>query len=77
MTLIINGFAIIILEFHLIEIMLTNVCRLSYHSKSKSFFNMMFCFLKLPPLDSGGENIIWLSKIDFILVMIKINYELE
>ena len=54
--------AIIILEFHLIEIMLTNVSSSSYHSKSKSFLSMMFYF--------------W-SKIGFILVMIKINYELE
>ena len=78
MTLIINVFAIIILEFHLIEIMLTNMSRLSYHSKSKSFFNMMFYFWKLAPLDSGQKKYFMTqSKIGFILVMIKINYELE
>ena len=51
--------AIIILDFHLIEIMLTNVSRLSYHSKSKSFFIMMFYFLKLAPLNSGQEKIFY------------------
>ena len=51
--------AIIILEFHLIEIMLTDVSRLSYHSKSKSFLSMMFYFLKLPPLNSGQEKIFY------------------
>ena len=49
--------AIIILEFHLIEIMLTNVSRLSYHSKSKSFLSMMFYFWKMAPLDRGQEKI--------------------
>jgi len=51
--------AIIIFEFHLIEIMLTNVSRLSYHSKSKSFLSMMFCFWKLAPLDSEQEKIFY------------------
>ena len=36
--------AIIILEFHLIEIMLTNVSRL------KPFLSMMFYFWKMTPL---------------------------
>jgi len=43
--------AIIILEFHLIEIMLTNVSRL------KSFLSMMFYFWKMTPLDRGQEKI--------------------
>ena len=51
--------ATIIFEFHLIEIMLTNVSRLSYHSKSKSFLSMMFYFWKLAPLDSGEEKIFY------------------
>ena len=51
--------AIIILEFHLIKIMLTNVSRLSYHSKSKSFLSMMFYFWKWAPLDSGEEKIFY------------------
>ena len=51
--------AIIILGFHLIEIMLTNVSRLSYHSKSKSFLSMMFYFWKLAPLNSGHEKIFY------------------
>ena len=51
--------AIINLEFHLIEIMLINVSRLSYHSKSKSFFSMMFYFWKLAPLNSGQEKIFY------------------
>ena len=51
--------AIIILEFHLIEIMLTNVSRLSYHSMSKPFLSMMFYFWKLAPLDSGQEKIFY------------------
>ena len=52
-------FVIITLEFHLIEIMLTNVSRLSYHSKSKSFLSMMFYFWKLAPLNSGQEKIFY------------------
>ena len=51
--------AIIILGFHLIEIMLTNVSRLSYPSKSKSFLSMMFYFWKLAPLNSGQEKIFY------------------
>ena len=51
--------AIIIMEFHLIEIMLTNVSSLSYHSKSKTFLSMMFYFQKLAPLDSGQEKIFY------------------
>ena len=51
--------AIIILEFHLIEIMLTNMSRLSYNSKSKSFLSMMFYFWKLAPLDSEQEKKIY------------------
>ena len=51
--------AIIILEFHLIKIMLSNVSRLSYHSKSKSFFSMIFYFWKLAPLDSGQKKIFY------------------
>ena len=51
--------AIIIFEFHLIEIMLTDVSRLSYHSKSKYFLSMMFCFWKLAPLDSEKEKIFY------------------
>ena len=51
--------AIIILEFHLIEIMLSNVSKLSYHSKSKSFLSMMFYFRKLAPHDSGQEKIFY------------------
>ena len=43
--------AIIIFEFHLIEIMLTNVSRL------KSFLSMMFYFWKMTPLDRGQEKI--------------------
>ena len=43
--------AIIILEFHLIEIMLTNVSRL------KSFLSMVFYFWKMTPLDRGQEKI--------------------
>jgi len=43
--------AIIILEFHLIKIMLTNVSRL------KSFLSMMFYFWKMTPLDRGQEKI--------------------
>ena len=50
---------IITLKFHLIEIMLTNVFRLSHHSKSKSFLSMMFYFWKLAPLDSGQEKIFY------------------
>ena len=46
--------AIISLEFHLIEIMLTNVSRLS----SNFFLSMMFYFWKLATLDSGLENIL-------------------
>ena len=51
--------AIIILEFHLIEIMLTNVSRLSYHTKSNFVFSMMFYFWKLVALDSGQEKIFY------------------
>ena len=51
--------AIIILEFHLIKIMLTNVSRLSYHSKSKSFLSMMFYSWKLAPIDSGQKKIFY------------------
>ena len=50
---------IIILGFHLIKIMLTNVSRLSYHSKSKSFLSMMFYCWKLAPLNSGQEKIFY------------------
>ena len=51
--------AIIILEFHLIEIMLTNMSRLSYHSKSKYFLSMMFYVWKLAALNSGQERIFY------------------